>query len=158
MEQDQKNQNEEEPLEELRKRLEAERREATRKRRERMRQEVYEEVGVNEESSNNIVNNIEVQQEIIQNIEDINAYDGDEIEANISNGVQQELLHNIAKMNSPNNVNNKTKQNENNTSEDHHDDSGNVQKLLYIYNDLCVCCKYILKALARLLASCTICS
>ena len=92
MEQDQKNQNEEEPLEELRKRLEAERREATRKRRERMRQEVYEEVGVNEESSNNNVNNIEVQQEIIQNIEDINAYDGDEIEANISNGVQQELF------------------------------------------------------------------
>ena len=123
MEQDQKNQNEEEPLEELRKRLEAERREATRKRRERMRQEVYEEVGVNEESSNNNVNNIEVQQEIIQNIEDINAYDGDEIETNISNGAQQELLHNIARMNSPKNVNNKTKQNENNTSEDHHDDS-----------------------------------
>ena len=123
MEQDQKNQNEEEPLEELRKRLEAERREATRKRRERMRQEVYEEVGVNEESSNNNVNNIEVQQEIIQNIEDINAYDGDEIETNISNGARQELLHNIAKMNSPKNVNNKTKQNENNTSEDHHDDS-----------------------------------
>ena len=36
MEQDQKNQNEEEPLEELRKRLEAERREATRKRREKI--------------------------------------------------------------------------------------------------------------------------
>ena len=111
MEQDQKNQNEEEPLEELRKRLEAERREATRKRRERMRQEVYEEVGVNEESSNNNVNNIEVQQEIIQNIEDINAYVGEEIETNISNGAQQELLHNIAKMNSPKNVNNKTKKN-----------------------------------------------
>ena len=42
-------------------------------------------------------------------------------------------------------------------AQDHHDDSGNVQKLLYIYNDLCVCCKYILKALAGLLASCTIC-
>ena len=135
MEQDQKNQNEEEPLEELRKRLEAERREATRKRRERMRQEVYEEVGVNEESSNNNVNNIEVQQEIIQNIEDINAYDGDEIEANINNGAQQELLHNIAKMNSPNNVNNKTKQNENNTSEDHHDDNNNSDEDLEYLKD-----------------------
>lgn len=130
MEQDQKNQNEEEPLEELRKRLEAERREATRKRRERMRQEVYEEVGVNEESSNNNVNNIEVQQEIIQNIEDINAYDGDEIEVNISNGAQQELLHNIAKMNCPKNVNNKTKQNENDSerTETDEDENNNIME------------------------------
>ena len=55
--------------------------------------------GEDVDHTNNNVNNIEVQQEIIQNIEDINAYDGDEIEVNISNGAQQELLHNIAKMN-----------------------------------------------------------
>ena len=51
MEQDQKNQNEEEPLEELRKRLEAERREATRKRRERMRQDLTLCYEINKEDS-----------------------------------------------------------------------------------------------------------